>query len=365
MRERDPLQVGERLAGADPGERAPVVARQLSPQLVHEARLVGLERRQREAEDQVGDVVGAVLREREQEQAESAPRVVVEPAEQAEVEQAEPAVGREQDVAAVRIGVVDAVHRDLLHVGAEELPRELLRALAVEAVPPPSPSRRRSAPGRGRARSRTGGSHPARPGARARRRASRSAPNRAPPRRSRARAVRWRLELLRERLHLDEPGRLGVALGEGGQRAQQLEVERDLLLDPRPAHLDDDLAARAQERAVDLRDRGARERLLVEPGEDVQADVLVDDPARLARTGTAARRRRARPARRCRRRAGGPAATRAAGRASRRSCRAPRARAGTPWRPRASPACRRRRRPRRARAAACRGARHGRPRARA
>ena len=65
MRERDPLQVGERLTGADPRERPPVVAGQLPPQLVLEARLVGVERRQREAENQVGDVVGAVLRERE------------------------------------------------------------------------------------------------------------------------------------------------------------------------------------------------------------------------------------------------------------------------------------------------------------
>ena len=54
--------------------------------------LVGGERRQREPENQVGDVVGAVLREREQQQAERPPRVVVEPAEQAEVEQREPAV---------------------------------------------------------------------------------------------------------------------------------------------------------------------------------------------------------------------------------------------------------------------------------
>jgi len=59
------------------------------------------------------------------------------------------------------------------------------------------------------------------------------------------------------------------------------ESARALLLDPRPAHLDDDLAARAQKRAVDLRDRGARERLLLEPRENVQANVLVDDPASL------------------------------------------------------------------------------------
>ena len=94
-------------------------------------------------------------------------------------------------------------------------------------------------------------------------------------------AAEMGLELIGERLHLNEPGRLGVALGEGGQSAEQLQVERDLLLDPRPSHLDDDLAARAQQRSVDLRDRRTCERLLVEPSEDVQADVLVDDPARL------------------------------------------------------------------------------------
>ena len=91
--ERDPLQIGERLAGADRLQRAPVVARQLPAQLVDEARLVGVERREREAEDQVGDVLGAVLRDGEQQQREAAARVVVEAAEQAEVEQREPAVG--------------------------------------------------------------------------------------------------------------------------------------------------------------------------------------------------------------------------------------------------------------------------------
>ena len=42
--------------------------------------------------------------------------------------------GGEQDVAAVRVGVVDAVHRDLLDVGAEELAREHRGPLGLEAV---------------------------------------------------------------------------------------------------------------------------------------------------------------------------------------------------------------------------------------
>ena len=42
---RDPLEVGERVAGADLGERPPVVARQLPPQLVDEAGLVRADRR--------------------------------------------------------------------------------------------------------------------------------------------------------------------------------------------------------------------------------------------------------------------------------------------------------------------------------
>ena len=68
--QRDPLEIGERLAGADPAQRAPVVARQLPAKLVHERRLVRAHRRQREREDQVGHVVRAVLRDREQEERE-------------------------------------------------------------------------------------------------------------------------------------------------------------------------------------------------------------------------------------------------------------------------------------------------------
>ena len=86
------------------------------------------------AEDQVGRVLRAVLGQRQQQQAERPARVVVDPADQAEVEQREPAVGREQEVPAVRVGVVDAVPGDLLHVSAEELACDLLSRLRVEAV---------------------------------------------------------------------------------------------------------------------------------------------------------------------------------------------------------------------------------------
>ena len=134
----------------------------------------------------------------------------------------------------MRIGVVDAVHGDLLHVGAEELPGQHLRTLGLESVlcrhlHALDPLLDEDALGhvrvdhirhdevlvlRGELRDQLG-------------------------------AVRlldevelgceMALELLGERPHLDEPGCLGVAFGEGRQRAKQLEVERDLLLDPRPA----------------------------------------------------------------------------------------------------------------------------------
>ena len=90
----EPLQVGEPLAGPDPRQRPPVVARQLAAQVVHEAGLVGRRGGERQRDDQVGDVVRAVLRDREQQQRERGARVVVEPSDQPEVEQREPTVGR-------------------------------------------------------------------------------------------------------------------------------------------------------------------------------------------------------------------------------------------------------------------------------
>jgi hypothetical protein len=56
--------------------------------------------------------------------------------------------------------------------------------------------------------------------------------------------------------------------------AQQLEVERHLLDDPRPAHLDHDFSAALQECCMNLPDRRAGERLLVDRREVLQPDVL-------------------------------------------------------------------------------------------
>ena len=58
--QRDPLEIGERLAGRDRLQRAPVVPRQLTAELMQEARLVGVEGRQREREQQRRGVLRAV-----------------------------------------------------------------------------------------------------------------------------------------------------------------------------------------------------------------------------------------------------------------------------------------------------------------
>jgi hypothetical protein len=58
-----------------------VIARQLATDLVNEPGLVGTERCQRVAENEIGNVVGAVLSDRQQEQRQAASRVVVESAE--------------------------------------------------------------------------------------------------------------------------------------------------------------------------------------------------------------------------------------------------------------------------------------------
>ena len=91
-------------------------------------------RGERERDDELGDVVGAVLGDREQQQREPGAGVLVEPAEQPEVEERQPPVVGQQDVPAVRVGVVDALDHDLEHVGAEELARQEGGALRLEPM---------------------------------------------------------------------------------------------------------------------------------------------------------------------------------------------------------------------------------------
>ena len=74
-----------------------MVPRQLAAKLVQEPRLVRGEGREGEPEDEIRDVLRAVLRDRQEQEPERPARVVVDPPDQAEVEQREPAVGREQE----------------------------------------------------------------------------------------------------------------------------------------------------------------------------------------------------------------------------------------------------------------------------
>ena len=135
VHEADALQVRERLPRADSRERAPVVARQLAPQLVDEARLVRLEGRQRKREQQRRHVLGAVVGEREQQQREGRPRLLVEAAQEPEIEQRQAAVLGQEHVPAVRVGVVDAGQGDLPDVGAEEVAGKALGPLMSKPVP--------------------------------------------------------------------------------------------------------------------------------------------------------------------------------------------------------------------------------------
>ena len=86
------------------------------------------------------------------------------------------------------------------------------------------------------------------------------------------------LELLAERSQLQQPRSLGALFQEADRRGDHVQVEVDLLDDPRSAHLDDDVAPVGQERTMDLGDRGRRERFRIEPRERVGAEVVPDDP---------------------------------------------------------------------------------------
>ena len=108
-----------------------------------------------------------------------------------------------------------------------------------------------------------------------------------------------------------------------------LEVALDQRAHAGPQHLDHDFLAAAQPRGVHLRDRGGRERVLVEAREHLghrPAVGALDDRARLGARRTAARGPAASRARRRCRRAAGRGASTAPGRTSRRSGRVPRAR---------------------------------------
>lgn len=75
---------------------------------------------------------------------------------------------------------------------------------------------------------------------------------------------------------MQQPRRLRPPLEHPDGRAQQVEVEVDLLEDSGTPDLDHDLTAVLQQRFVDLSDRGRRQRLGLDPREDVGPEVGVD-----------------------------------------------------------------------------------------
>ena len=85
------------------------------------------------------------------------------------------------------------------------------------------------------------------------------------------------LELVGQGGDLEELRSFEAALEQGCGRAEDVQVELDLLDHSRPAHLDDHLAAAREQSAVDLRNRCGGERLRIDRREDALAEILADN----------------------------------------------------------------------------------------
>ncbi len=247
-------------------------AGQLAADVLHETRLVGAGRGEREGDHELGDVVGPVLGDGEQQQRETRPRVLVEPSEQAEVEEGETPVVRQEDVSRVGVGVVHALDDDLEHIGAEELSGQVSRAFWIEPVP------RLDLASRDSLQDECALAH-----VRLDHTRDDQSFERLDELPHELRVVRlldevelcaeMNLELVRELLELDPPRRLGVSHGEADRRAQHGEIEVDLLDDQGTPHLDDHVVSRSEQPAMRLGDRGRRERLRLEAHEGVRTEV--------------------------------------------------------------------------------------------
>jgi hypothetical protein len=84
------------------------------------------------------------------------------------------------------------------------------------------------------------------------------------------------LELVGDRVELEQLGRLGVARQQPGGRPQERQVHLDLLEDPRATDLDHDVASALEERTVRLRDRRRCKRSGIDACEDVGTEVSPD-----------------------------------------------------------------------------------------
>jgi hypothetical protein len=84
-------------------------------------------------------------------------------------------------------------------------------------------------------------------------------------------------ELVDERIELEQAGPVRSTLGQPCRRAEEAEVQLDLLEHSGPANLDRDLPPVRQQGGMDLRDRRRRQRLLADLREHARAQVAVDD----------------------------------------------------------------------------------------
>ncbi len=85
------------------------------------------------------------------------------------------------------------------------------------------------------------------------------------------------LELVGERLDLEQLRSLGVTGDQRRGRPQKREVDLHLLDDSGPPDLHHDLPAGLQQREMRLRDRCCRKRLRIDAREDVVAEICADD----------------------------------------------------------------------------------------
>ena len=93
--------------------------------------------------------------------------------------------------------------------------------------------------------------------------------------------VQVHFELVGEGLELKQLRRLGMLVQKTNGRPHYVEIEIDLLDHTRAPHLDDDFEPVAQQRRMHLSDRSARERLSVDSGEHIAAELVIDRAAKL------------------------------------------------------------------------------------
>ena len=229
--------------------------------------------------EQARDGVGIAQRNGEHEQDDRFLHALRQPADEAEVEQADPVPLDDDDVAGVRIAVEEPVGEELVEARVEDVPGELLLVHAARVLQDflelAALQFLERDHGLARQLAVQLRNHHVRP--------LRVVPGELLD------VARFVLEIELEQHRAaefgDDAGRrvdaglLDHALEKPRQVEEEVGVGADLLLDNRPLHLDDDVLAALQPRAVDLRDRSRRHRFRIDPREQLVrglAEALVD-----------------------------------------------------------------------------------------